>query len=116
MRKTLVLGLMLLSSAVWMHAQYSQSQSPGAVPTKDWVQGCLATVRGHYVVTDKDGKTLELSGAANKLKNLVGHEIKATGTPGTRTSDTTVQGSASSAVEIPVLRVKTVTDISKGCQ
>ncbi|MGB8889996.1 MAG: hypothetical protein WCC87_24950 [Candidatus Korobacteraceae bacterium] len=117
MKRTLVLVLLLLVSAVWLQAQYAQTESnhtPASVP--DQVQGCVHTVRGHYVITDKDGKSTELSGAANKLGKVVGHEALVTGVPGTRTSDTTVQGSASSAVEIPVLKVKTVKDISAGCK
>jgi hypothetical protein len=68
------------------------------------------------MVADKSGNNVELSGAANKLGRLVGHNVQVSGTPGTRTSDTTTQGSASSAVEIPVLKVKTVKDMGKGCQ
>jgi len=47
---------------------------------------------------------------------LVGHTVVVSGKPGTRTSDTTTQGAASSAVEIPVLYVKAVKDMGKDCQ
>lgn len=115
MKKLLVLGFMMLASAAWLQAQYATSQAPGG-PVPSQVQGCLQTVRGHYMVADKSGTSVELSGAANKLGKLVGHNVQVSGTPGTRTSDTTTQGSASSAVEIPVLRVKTVKDMGKGCE
>ena len=59
---------------------------------------------------------MELSGAANKLGKLVGHTVQVSGKPGTRTLDTTTQGAASSAVELPVLFVKTVKDMGKDCQ
>lgn len=115
MKKTILLVLVLLTSAVWMEAQYASSQSPaGAVPNQ--VEGCLQTVRGHYTVTEANGNKVELSGAANKLGKLVGHTVQVSGTPGIRTSDTTTQGAASTAVEIPVLKVTTVKDMGKGCK
>ena len=115
MKKLLALGFVLLMSSVWLQAQYSQSQATGG-PAPSQVEGCLQTVHGHYTVADKSGNNVELSGAANKLGRLVGHNVQVSGTPGTRTSDTTTQGSASSAVEIPVLKVQTVKDMGKGCQ
>jgi hypothetical protein len=115
MQRTFVLGLVLLASAAGIQAQYASSQSPGgAVPTQ--VEGCLQTVRGHYSVTDANGSKVELSGAANKLGKLVGHTVQVSGTPGIRTSDTTSQGAASTAVEIPVLKVSTVKDMGKNCK
>ncbi len=115
MKRILVTVLMLLTSAVYITAQYANSQAPGgAVPNQ--VEGCLQTARGHYNVTDATGAKVELSGAANKLGKLVGHTVQVSGTPGIRTSDTTTQGAASSAVEIPVLKVSTVKDLGKGCK
>ena len=115
MRKLLALSVVLFTFSVWLHGQYSQSQAPGG-PAPSQVEGCLQTVRGHYMVADKSGSNVELSGAANKLGRLVGHNVQVSGTPGTRTASTTDQGSASTAVEIPVLKVKTVKDMGKGCQ
>ena len=115
MKKILLLALAVIASAVWLQAQYTQSQSTKG-PAPDQVQGCLKTVRGHYQIDDKNGNSVELSGAANKLGKLVGHTVEVSGKPGTRTSDTTMQGGASSAVEIPVLHVKTVKDLGKDCQ
>jgi hypothetical protein len=68
------------------------------------------------MVDDKNGSSVELSGAANKLGKLVGRTVVVSGKPGIRTSDTATQGAASSAVEIPVLYVKTVKDLGKDCQ
>ena len=115
MKKVLLLALAVITSTVCLQAQYSQSQSNKG-PAPDQVEGCLKTVRGHYMVDDKNGNSVELSGAAGKLGKLVGHTVVVSGKPGTRTSDTTTQGAASSAVEIPVLYVKTVKDMGKDCQ
>jgi hypothetical protein len=115
LKKLLVLSFVLLASAAWLQAQYATSQAPGAAAPSQ-VEGCLQSVRGHYVVADKGGTNVELSGAANKLGKLVGHNVQISGTSGAKTSDTTAQGSASSAGETPVLRVKTVKDMGKGCE
>ena len=115
MKNVLAFSILLFASSLSLQGQYSQSQATGG-PAPTHVEGCLQTVRGHYVVADKGGNNVELSGAANKLGRLVGHNVQVSGTSGTRTASTTTQGVASTAVEIPVLKVKTVKDMGKGCQ
>lgn len=111
MRKTLLITLVLLVSAMWLQAQDSMSKSG---PTT--VTGCLATVGNNYTLTDSNGKVYQLSDEANKLTKHVGHEVKITGTPGVRTRDTTQQGTESTVKETPVIRVKTVTHVADKCQ
>ncbi len=110
MRKTLLITLVLLVSAMWLQAQDSMSKSG---PTT--ITGCLATLGNHYTLTDSNGKVYQLSDEANKLTKHVGHEVKITGMPGVRTTDTTMSGSESTAKETPVIRVKTVTHIADKC-
>jgi hypothetical protein len=105
-----MITLVLLVSAMWLQAQDSMSKSG---PTT--ITGCLATLGNHYTLTDSNGKVYQLSDEANKLTKHVGHEVKITGMPGVRTTDTTMSGSESTAKETPVIRVKTVTHIADKC-
>ena len=57
MKKLLALSFVLLISSAWLSAQYSQSQATGG-PAPSQVEGCLQTVRGHYMVTDKSGNNV----------------------------------------------------------
>ncbi len=113
MRKTLVVTLVVLVSAMWLAAQDSGQMSKSSGPTT--IQGCLSYTDGHYRLTDSSGNVYQLSNEANKLTHHVGHEIKVTGMPGVRTVDTTTQSAASSAKEQPVFKVKTVTHVADTC-
>jgi len=111
-RKTLVITLVVLVSAMWVAAQDQMSKSSSGPTT---IQGCLSYTDGHYRLTDSSGKVYQLSNEANKLQHHIGHEIKVTGMPGERTVDTTTQGAASSAKEQPVFKVKTITHMADTC-
>jgi hypothetical protein len=99
-RKTLVVTLVVLVSAMWLAAQDSGQMGKSSGTTT--IQGCLSSVGGHYQVTDSSGKVYQLSYDANKLAHHVGHEIKVTGTVDT-------SGAQS------VVKVKTVTHIADTC-
>ena len=114
MRKTWLLILVLLFSAAWLQAQ-SSGQASGKTSGVTTIQGCLQFTDGHYRLTDSSGTVYQLSNDANKLTHHVGHEVKITGAPGVRTVDTTIQGAASSAKEVPVFKVKTVTHVADTC-
>ncbi|MGC2108305.1 MAG: hypothetical protein WA655_02240 [Candidatus Korobacteraceae bacterium] len=115
MRKTLLLTLILLTSAVWLQAQDSgQMSNKSSSPTT--IEGCLKHTDGHYRLTDSNGAVYQLSNEANKLTHYVGQQIKVTGMMGVRTVDTTIQGAASSAKEQPVFKVKTVTHVADTCK
>jgi hypothetical protein len=118
-RNFLLLGV-LLAAVVSLNAQSSDSSAkPAKGSGKDWdlvtLNGCLGTVTGHYMLTEDNGTSHELTGAARKLKSAVGHQIKLIGRPGVRTVSTTATGIASSVVEFPVFEVKTLQSIGDTC-
>ena len=119
MRNFLLLGI-LLAAVVSLNAQSSDSSAkPAKGSGKDWdlvtLDGCLGTVTGHYMLTEDNGTSHELAGAARKLKSAVGHKIQVVGRPGVRTVSTTAAGIASSAVEFPVFEVKTLQNVGDTC-
>jgi hypothetical protein len=99
-RKTLMITLVVLASAMWLAAQ--DSGQMGKSPGTTTIQGCLSSANGHYQVTDSGGKVYQLSYDPNKLAHHVGHEIKVAGT---------VDASGAQ----PVVKVKTVTHIADTC-
>jgi len=99
-RKTLVVTLVVLVSAMWLAAQDSGQMGKSAGPTT--IQGCLSSTDGHYQVTDKSGKVYQLSYDASKLAHHVGHLIKVTGTVDTSGAQ-------------PVVKVQTLTHIADTC-
>jgi len=110
-RKTLVLTLVLLVSAVWL-----QAQDAGKTSSLETIEGCLQRSEGQYSLTDNTGTIHHLTGGASKLNPHVGHEVEITGKPGVRTLDTTPQGGASSAVEQPIFEVKSVKHVADTCK
>lgn len=78
MRHLLLLS-MLLFSLSWAVAQ-SDPVKAGDNGAQQTVKGCLSNSGGTYTLTEKDGKTLQLTGDTAKLSDHVGHEIKVTGT------------------------------------
>jgi hypothetical protein len=110
MRKT-VLTLVLLLSASWLLAQDNMGK---AGPTT--IQGCLSNSNGQYWLTDSSGVKHQLSSHANVLKNHIGHEVAITGVEAVKTTDTTIQGGASSAKQIPVFRVQSVKHVADSCK
>ncbi len=113
MYKTIVLALVLLASAAWLQAQ-DMGQS-GSTSNSTTVQGCLQNAAGRYSLKADDGTIYRLTGAANKLKDHVGHEVAITGTPTTRTKATTEQGAASTAHQVPVIKVTDIKHIADTC-
>ena len=121
MNRTMTLGLSLLIGAVCVHAQppYQDKKAGNAAevtPGPALLEGCLQRSRGEYTITDRDNTLHHLSGGAKLLKSYIDHEVELTGTPSTRTIDTTLAGGASSAVVQPIFRVKTVKDVAATCR
>lgn len=118
MCKALRLTLLLVVSAICLQAEMgggpSDKGQESSGPTT--IQGCLKMFRGQYDLTESNGTSHLLSGAARKLGPLVGHEIKVTGKPGTRTEDTTTAGGASSVREYSVFEVKSVMNVADTCK
>jgi hypothetical protein len=111
MYKTLLIALALLLPAAWLQAQDNMGK---AGPTT--IQGCLSNSNGQYWLTDSSGVKHQLSSHANVLKNHVGHEVAITGMEAVKTTDTTVQGTGSTAKEIPVFRVQSVKHVADTCK
>ena len=115
MRKTFMLSLLLLISAVWLHGQ-DAGQAPGKTSDVPTLQGCLQNSHNTYTLTEENGTTHQLVGALNKLGHQVGRQIEVTGKPGMRTADSTLAGGASSATEQEVFEVKTVKRLADECK
>ncbi len=120
MRKSLMITMLLLTSALWLPAQEgipgaNVTRAPaGKSPTT--IQGCLYSSGGHYTVTDKHGKVHRLTGSTAKLSHFVGHEVEITGKPTVITLDTTMDQTASSVEELPALRVEHAKLLSNTCK
>ncbi|HUI85412.1 MAG TPA: hypothetical protein VL240_14395 [Candidatus Binatia bacterium] len=108
MRKVLVLSLLVALFAICLQAQESSKSVT--------IQGCLQYTMHHYVLTDSSGTQHRLTGYATKLKPHVGHEVEITGTEGTHTESTTQQGAASTAKQVPDIKVSGMKHIADTCQ
>ena len=121
MRKAMILTFVLPILTICLQGQ-SAGPSSGAEPPSGkaadltTLAGCLRIDSNHYLLTETNGPTHQLSGAANKLGHQVGRQIEVTGKPGIKTVDSTLAGAGSSAVEQPVFEVRTVKRIADACQ
>lgn len=119
MRKTLLFAAILVASSLWLQAQEGNpgkdSPQGGANGEQATLQGCLRNAGAYYTLRDDHGITHRLSGDTGKLKHYLGHEVQVTGKYNTRTTDTTMQGEASSAAERQVFSVHDVTNVSDTC-
>jgi hypothetical protein len=114
-RKTLVLTLVLLVSAVWLQAQ-DAGKTSGKTSELETIEGCLQRSEGQYTLLDNTNTIHHLTGGASKLNPHIGHQVEITGKPGVRTLDTTAQGTASTAVVQPVIEVKSVKHVADTCK
>ena len=77
MRKRHMLCLVLLASSIGLQAQ-GAGQTEGKTTDANTFQGCLQNSRGVYTLTEENGATHQLVGAANKLGRQVGRQIEVT--------------------------------------
>ena len=112
MRHLLLFSVLLLGVS-WAAAQTSPSQGASGSTGQETVKGCLSNSGGNYMLTDKNGKTFQLTGDTSKLSDHVGHEIKVTGTAGSgsASSDSGAMSQAS-----PTLEISTFKYIAKTCE
>lgn len=118
MRKTLMLTLVLLVSALWLQAQEGDPGRDVWVPTNTYpptIGGCLRNSNLHYTVVGSDGTVYNLTGNTARLSHYVGHEVEITGKPTVKSLDTTMKNAASTVEELPALDVKSVKELSKTC-
>jgi len=115
MHKTLMLFLLLLTSAAWMQGQAYPQSAPTDTPGAKTVQGCLQGSDGSYTLTADSGTMYQLTGNTAELKEHVGHEVQITGT--TSGSSAASASSASKAgASQATLEVKSMKHISKTCK
>jgi Protein of unknown function (DUF5818) len=113
MRHLLVFSVLLLGT-VWTAAQTSPSHETAGGSGQATVQGCLSNSGGTYTLTEKDGKTVQLTGDTSKLTEHVGHEIKVTGTTSSASAASSDSMGKTSAGE--TIEVQSVKHISKKCE
>lgn len=117
MRTTRSLILLLFMCAICMQAKpvSAASDKDHQSETVTTMQGCLHIDSSQYILTEANGTSHLLSGAAKQLGRLVRREVEVGGKPGIRTSDTTSAGGASSVAEYVVFEVKTVKELASQC-
>jgi hypothetical protein len=119
MRVKWVLGLVLLGCSIGLPARQAVAQAEGgqthdSEANRVTAEGCLQRYGWQYFLNERDGTQEQLTGYP-KLKDLVGHDIEISGVRGVKTVDATPPGGGSSVVMHPVINVKTVKDLGKGC-
>lgn len=113
MPKTLLLLLFIVPCAVLLAQEKTTTPNTNAASTT--VSGCLEFSSHEYRLVDSAGQSTQLQYQANRLIHYVGQQVEITGKPGIKTIGTTVDGLASSADEIPVFDVSTVTSAGGAC-
>jgi hypothetical protein len=118
MRTTQPLILLLSMCAICTQAEpvSPASDKDHQSETQTTMQGCLHIDSSQYILTEANGTSHLLSGAAKQLGRLVRHEVELGGKPGIKTSDTTSVGGGSSVAEYVVFEVKTVKDLGAECK
>jgi len=113
-------AVLLSFALVFFAVLQAQAASPSSKDSKDsnltTLTGCLTMSEGHYVLTEDDGETHQLVGAATKLGHHVHRQIEVTGKPGWRAGDITVQSGSSTVYEVEVFEVKTVKRVADTCE
>ena len=115
MRKTWMLTLVLLVSAVCLPAQ-DEGKTSSKTSDLTTIEGCLQHSEGQYTLIDDTNTIHHLTGGAKLLTHHIGHQVEITGKPGWRTLDTTPQGGASGAVTQATIEVKSVKHIADTCK
>jgi hypothetical protein len=108
---------LFLTCALFVQASSLQSDAtqPGSSEANQVVvEGCLQRSGWQYFIDERDGTREQLT-SYSKLKDFVGHEIQISGVRDVRTISNTPPGGGSSVIMRPVINVKTVKDLGKGC-
>jgi hypothetical protein len=105
-----------LSCALFVQAssQSDAAQTGSSEANQIVVEGCLQRSGWQYFLDERDGTREQLT-SSSKLKDFVGHEIRISGARGVKTISNTPPGGGSSVIMQPVINVKTVKDLGKGC-
>jgi hypothetical protein len=120
MYKTLLLSLVLLTSAAWLQAQaYPQSaptQTPQSKAGHMTVEGCLQGSDGNYTLTADSGTIYQLTGNTAELKEHIGHEVQITGNSSGPSAASSSSESAAGGSQQATLEVKSMKHIAKTCK
>lgn len=109
------LSLLVLLLMFWPGLLGAQPGNQGSTTSATTISGCLEFSSHAYGLVDDKGESVRLRYQANKLIHYVGHNVTITGNSGIETIDTTVDGLASSADEIPVFNVDSVKSAGGTC-
>lgn len=129
MRKMFMLVSILLLGLSWAVAQDTTQASPsagsgsaqtsgqnGSATGEKTVTGCLSGSNGNFTLTDKHGKSYQLTGDSAKLTEHVGHEVKVTGTASASEGSGAASGTTAGAGAEQTLQVTSLKHMSKSCQ
>jgi hypothetical protein len=116
MRKSILFAFVLSICPVWLPtANPASDKQHGTEPLLVSVDGCLRMSVTEYVIIDDTGTRRNLIGSTTKLSHYVGHRVQIIGEPTIETIDTTQPNIASSAVELPAIRVQSGRQIGGRC-
>jgi hypothetical protein len=117
MGKALIFALLLTSASTLPALEGYPGSNPDqkSESTLTTIQGCLQSAGGQFTLVESNGTVHRLT-FSKKLTHYDGHEVQITGKPSTKTVSDTSYGAASSAEEIPILEVKTVTQLADTCK
>jgi hypothetical protein len=116
MRKSILFAFVLSISAVCLPTASPASdkkQNPESVLVS--VEGCLKMSVTEYVIVDDTGTQHNLIGNTAKLSRYVGRRVQIIGEPTIKTIGTTQTTIASSATEVPAIRVQSGRQIGGRC-
>jgi hypothetical protein len=117
MRKSILFAFVLSIGQVWLLTASPASdkkRDPESVLVS--VEGCLKMSVTEYVIIDENtGTEHNLIGDTAKLRHYVGHRVQIIGEPTTKAFDATEAGIASSAVEVPAIRVQSARQTGGKC-
>lgn len=129
MRKMFMLVSVLLLGLTWAVAQDATQASPsagnasaqtsgqnGSAAGEKTVTGCLSGSNGTFTLTDKHGRSYQLTGDTAKLTEHVGHEVKVSGTASAGSNSGAATGTTGGAGAEQTLEVTSLKHISKSCQ
>jgi hypothetical protein len=117
MRRSIVFAVVLsICPAWWPTASLASDKKQNPESVLVTVKGCLKMSVTEYVIIDENtGIQHNLIGDTAKLSHYVGREVQIIGEPTTKAFDTTQAGIASSAAEVPAIRVQSSRQIGGKC-
>jgi hypothetical protein len=116
MYKTLMLFLVMVTSAAWLQAQAYPQSSPTESPGSKTVQGCLQGSGGSYTLTAENGTVYQLTGNTAELKDHVGHEVQINGTSSGSSAVSPSSATEAGTSQQSTLDVKSMKHVATTCK